>query len=223
MSEADVSPTRQTYPGSSLRVGAKRHRLTALRDLGRLGRQRTWLFRCECGTEVALQANGVTRGKTKSCGCYRRDWGRERSTVHGLHRTPTYHSWQSMIGRCSYPSQRHYREYGGRGIKICERWMTFANFLADMGERPLGMTLDRENTNGHYEPDNCRWATPIQQARNTRSNLIVRVHGLNLSLVEACEELGLRYSTIYGRMRRGLTFEDAISRLPIPIAPDGQS
>jgi hypothetical protein len=135
-----------------------------------------WVCRCVCGTEKEVRANHLTRaGKpSKSCGCMKVQMCREAKTVHGhgAWRTgsisPTYWSWQAMIGRCTRPSHIAWKNYGGRGIKICKRWMKFENFLADMGERPAGLTLDRKKVNGHYTPGNCQWATRSQQAKNKR-------------------------------------------------------
>jgi hypothetical protein len=91
------------------------------------------------------------------------------ATTHGLSNTPTYNSWSSMWARCTRPAMDNYDRYGGRGIKVCKRWKKFSTFLADMGERPEGMTLDRVNPNGDYKPSNCKWATVGEQARNRRN------------------------------------------------------
>lgn len=98
-------------------------------------------------------------------GNYRHGHGRNGN------KTPTYRSWNAMLCRCTHPTNKMYHAYGGRGITVCERWMTFANFLADMGERPAGLTLDRINNDGNYEPDNCKWATRSEQNSNTRRSL----------------------------------------------------
>lgn len=106
-------------------------------------------------------------------------------------RSPTYRSWSMMVTRCTNANVDNYKHYGGRGIQVCDRWRAFSTFLADMGERPNGMTLDRwPNKNGDYEPGNCRWATWKEQARNTNRNHLVEVHGEQMSLREAVERFG---------------------------------
>jgi len=131
-----------------------------------------WHCLCDCGTERVV-ARGVLREKVnvvKSCGCWRSDRITAANTKHGHVNTPTYRSWSSMMTRCNNKNFAQFKYWGGRGIKVCERWNDFANFLADMGERPAGKTLDRfpNNETGHYEPGNCRWATPKEQVNNRR-------------------------------------------------------
>lgn len=126
------------------------------------------IFKCDCGTIKIIERGNVSSGKTKSCGCLKKEKMRSEKTTHGLTKTPTYVSWAQMKTRCLNPNYSEFFYYGGRGIKICDRWSSFENFIADMGKRPKGKTLDRINTNGDYCPDNCRWATPLQQSRNRR-------------------------------------------------------
>lgn len=127
-----------------------------------------WSCRCDCGKAGVVRANILKAGESKSCGCLNREMKRNYS--HGLSQTRTYEAWKHMIQRCTNPHAKHFSYYGGRGITVCERWLSsFENFLADMGERPPGLTLDRYPDNdGNYEPDNCRWATWTQQAANRR-------------------------------------------------------
>lgn len=156
--------------------GQRFTRLLVIEDLPIQTVQRSYVrCRCDCGQEVVVRTNALRTGATQSCGCLFREKARIsglRRRVHGYagmnHATPTYRTWCSMIARCTYPSMNCWRYYGGRGIAVCERWKDFSNFLADMGERPIGKTLDRIQVNGNYEPSNCRWATAKQQAQNRR-------------------------------------------------------
>lgn len=116
----------------------------------------------------------------------------------------TYVSWKAMKKRCTNKNYRQFHLYGGRGIKICDRWYSFANFLADMGERPMSMTLDRINSNGNYEPSNCRWATDKEQNRNASNARHVTIAGRTQCLAAWTEETGVSQTTIFRRMKRGL-------------------
>jgi hypothetical protein len=152
-------------------------RLTILGLAEKRQGRRYVLCRCTCGTEKVIQERYVLKGNTRSCGCLFIETSiakvkameKHGHAREGSKRTPTYLSWRAMRMRCENPKHDNYPMYGGRGIKICERWLVFENFLADMGERPEGTTLDRINPNGHYEPSNCRWADKTEQSRNRRN------------------------------------------------------
>lgn len=128
----------------------------------------------------------------------------------------TYRAWSTLRNRCYNPNNKSYRNYGGRGIKVCDRWMgpgAFLNFLADMGEKPsINMTLDRIDNNGNYEPCNCRWATRVEQANNTRRNRIVMITGEPVSLKESCRLMGVNYGLFSNRINRsGWSEQEALA------------
>lgn len=177
-----------------------------------------WTVRCDCGTVKEVRRKEVLR-KTKkplrSCGCLQREAaariGRERNRVHGMKGTPTWKSWQAARNRCRNPNNVAFANYGGRGIKFCERWDDFAQFVADVGERPEGTTLDRIDNAGHYEPGNCRWSTPRTQARNKRDNRLVTYGGRTITVAQAADSLGMDRSTLGYRLRAGWPVEMALT------------
>jgi hypothetical protein len=130
---------------------------------------------CECGNKIDTQLTSLTSNLTTSCGCYKKEKVIERSTTHGLYKTEGYYSWYNMKQRCYNSNLKRYEDYGGRGIKICDRWLnSFENFLTDMGEKPTPQhSIDRIDVNGNYEPSNCRWATPKEQRINQRKNISI--------------------------------------------------
>lgn len=200
----------------SISSGDRFGRLTVLRDLGTRGKQsRDWLCQCDCGAlPRAVPQTSLKSGQTQSCGCLGAERRRAACTTHGHHKSPEYRIWYGMRGRCENPNEFAFRDYGGRGILICERWSQFENFLADMGHRPAGTSIERLDNDLGYEPDNCVWATKHQQSRNRRNNVIVEVRGVQMILVDAAKAIGYSPSTIRKfRILYNETHQQAVDRL----------
>lgn len=142
-----------------------------------------------------------------------------RKNLEGKKQTPTYTCWQNMLQRCNRQNHPEYPNYGGRGIKVCERWLVFLNFLADMGEKPANLSLDRIDNDGGYNPDNCRWTDQNTQNQNRSNTLRVRVHGETKTIDEWAEESGINRITIDIRLRRGWLPEQAVTVTPAPKKP----
>jgi hypothetical protein len=196
-------------------TGARFGKLLALSLVARdqRGQAHRWLFRCDCGTQKTISVKSVVGGHTRSCGCLAKATIAARNTKHGLSRRHRreYRSWKDMRGRCNNPKNDDYPDYGGRGIRVCQRWDDFAAFLADMGERPEGKTLDRIDVNGGYEPGNCRWADAKTQANNKRLNMRLTIGGASRTLQQWSEAHGVGRSTARWRLRQGWPLERAFS------------
>jgi hypothetical protein len=172
-----------------------------------------WRCVCDCGTEINVHRGSLTNGATQSCGCLHRERTSSANGKHGACETLTYARWKSMIGRCTRKNSADWPNYGGRGITVCDGWLhSFENFLADMGECPSKKyTLERNDSNGNYEPSNCRWATKLEQARNTSRNRTLTFQGKTLCISEWAEITGLPYTTIIARLNRGKTDAEALA------------
>jgi hypothetical protein len=150
-------------------LGRRFGKLIAIRKVEYTASAAQWLCTCDCGNEHVASASNLVGRRTSSCGCVNNRVRSECHRTHGRSKTTEWHIWCAMRQRCDNPRNPSYSAYGGRGITVCDSWRTFANFFADMGERPsLKHTLDRINNNGNYEPTNCRWATYAEQNSNQR-------------------------------------------------------
>jgi hypothetical protein len=193
-------------------------RWKVLRCDGRIEKRTAWLCRCVCGTIRRVIGSSLTTGVSKSCGCGPVEMARNRTGEknhafkHGMTNTATFKSWQSMIGRCHNKNNSNYKNWGGRGIRVCNRWrQSFLNFLKDMGERPRGTSLGRRNNNLGYNKKNCRWETQKQQNRNRPGyNRTISHRGRMLTIAEWSEITGLKYGYIWNRVNKGQTIEQII-------------
>jgi len=164
---------------------------------------RRWLCQCDCGVERRVVLNELRRGNTMSCGCYSREVSAAARTTHGLEKHPLYATHHNMMSRCYNPENKQFADWGGRGIRVCERWHDIRNLISDMApSHKPGLTLEREDNNLGYSPQNCVWATRIEQGRNKRNNRLVSYIGKNICLAEACEVAGLPYSRVHQRLNR---------------------
>lgn len=192
-------------------TGKRFGRLVVVRFGGVVKKVTKWVCRCDCGNEKQVNSGALRQRQTNSCGCWRQDSARIISRTHGLSKTAEYKTWQQMIQRCDNQGDANYPNYGGRGISVCEKWQNFENFYADMGKRPSGMSIDRKDNDGNYEPGNCRWATLIQQNRNRRSTRNVTYNGQTLCVSEWALRLNITPQSLSARLARGHSIESALS------------
>jgi hypothetical protein len=176
-----------------------------------------WYCICDCGTVKVVSGRKLKIGHTKSCGCLRQDINTIKGTENAYDYTgkisTEYRIWINILRRCFDSNEPCYKNYGGRGITVCDRWLySFNDFLSDVGFRPSKeYTLDRINNDGHYEPMNCRWATRKQQARNTRRNTILEIGGIVKTFPEWCEHYNINYHLARNRYYRGLSIQDVFN------------
>lgn len=181
-------------------VGKKFSRLTVISRAGNKGKHARWNCKCDCGNEVVVHGGNIRRGHTRSCGCLHSETIKECNKTHGMCEKKEYGVWAEMIKRCTNPNYKRYKDYGGRGISVCDRWRKFENFYADMGDRPKGTSIDRIDNDGNYNPNNCRWATNKEQCRNQRSNVMLTFQGRTLCLSDWAVVVGIGRTTIRNRL-----------------------
>lgn len=191
--------------------GQKFGRLTTLYRLHNTKGRTKWLCVCECGNFAEVCINELQNGDTKSCGCLHKEGNHK---THNKRHTRLYSIWAEVKKRCYNHNYKQYQDYGGRGIAVCSEWkndfQAFYDWSMANGYNNT-LTIDRIDVNGNYEPNNCRWATPKQQARNKRNNIYFTYNGETHCLMEWCEILGLNFSTIYSRLNlQGKTIEEAL-------------
>lgn len=170
-----------------------------------------WNCRCDCGVEKVIIGSTMKTGSTISCGCQKPSMCAKTATRHGMRKTPTYNSWRSMLDRCFNKNSPSYPDYGGRGVSVCPEWVgDFGRFLADMGARPVKMTIERIDVHGNYEKSNCKWASPREQASNRRSSVIISLHGESMTRREFSRRCGVSDSAVRARLNRGESPEEIL-------------
>ncbi len=198
-------------------TGFKFGRLTVIeRAENTIQNRAQWLCTCDCGGTKITQAAYLKAGHVMSCGCMRT----EQRQRNARNQTTPYSrsmmgrerkSWENMLARCYVPATRGYTNYGGIGITVCDRWRdSFKDFVNDMGRRPPNTTLDRIDNNLNYTLDNCRWASNVEQANNRRTNRVITIDGISLSVANWARQLGISPFVIYTRLHKGINEHDAV-------------
>jgi len=174
-----------------------------------------WKCLCECGKEVLVVGEQLRYGVTKSCGCLKRKIAKDNHTKHGFaNKERLYTIWRHIRGRCSDKNDKRYKNYGGRGITVCDEWLnsylSFRNWAMENGYND-NLTIDRIDVNGNYEPSNCRWATQKEQANNMTTNHLLELNGEIMNIKQWSERIGIKYMTILYRLKKGWSIKDALT------------
>lgn len=183
-------------------------RLTVTKFLGRTGSRVAWECLCTCGNVRSVYGCNLKKGRTKSCGCLNTEMSKARVANADRH-SVEYVTWSNMMARCYDKSNRHYKNYGGRGIAVSARWHKFANFYSDMGRKPLGLTLERKDNDEGYSFENCTWASLSSQSRNRRNNVWYEIDGMRKTQTDWAISIGVKPAVIRHRLRLGWTLKAA--------------
>lgn len=185
-------------------TGQRFGKLVAIKACGKKEKKTVWLCKCDCGNEIEVVGTALSSGNTKSCGCI--------TKKHGMFGTRIYNVWHTMKERCYVPSQSSYKNYGGRGIKVCDEWKDnfkeFYNWAINGWKK--GLTLDRINNDDDYKPDNCRWVDRVEQANNRHTNYLIKYKGEIKTMAQWSKILKIDYSFIQIRMYKNKTMEEVV-------------
>lgn len=220
LAACSLASTKDTIRSVSMKrlnlVGQKFGRLEVVSSTNNKdsGGRYFWRCLCVCGKFKEVRGSDLKAGNVKSCGCLKLEGN---NLKHGQSVTREYQCWNSMMGRCYNSNNKRYKNYGGRGIKVCDRWHTFENFYEDMGKRPKGLTLDRRDNSGDYCPENCRWATYTEQANNKRNSVWKEYRGETRTVAQWGRVLGIPKATLWDRLYNGWSIERAFSTPAVTI------
>lgn len=197
----------------NLAPGDKIRDLVIVKELPQNRYVRIFVFKCFCGNIFTARLPNVRSGNTSSCGCLKKQAALKRRTSHGLSHIPEYRIWEAMRRRCSKPSDKRYPRYGGRGIKVCQRWQkSFSNFLDDIGYRPSPFHwLERIDNDGNYCPKNCTWVPSAQQAANKSNTRKITFNGETHPISHWANRLGIKKATLWARLNRGWSIEKSFN------------
>lgn len=205
-------------------IGKKYGRLTVLKEVERYNQvTRQVLCRCDCGTERVFRLPKLVYNRTKSCGCFRRDFTIAKNTTHGKTQSPLYIRWRKMLERCRNPNDLRFPRYGGRGIRVCDEWQTFEGFCKDMEALFLAhveqfgvedTTIDRIDNNKNYEPNNCRWATHADNSRANSLAIWLEHDGKCMTTTQWAKHIGMTQGSLSKRLRNGWSVEKALTTPP---------
>lgn len=194
-------------------TGEKFGRLTVIERAENIGRTTRWKCHCECGSDVIVRQPDLKSGRTQSCGCIHSEQLAERNRTHNLSKTRICNIWRGMKDRCYNPNCKAYKNYGERGIKVCDEWIhdlqAFFDWSMNNGYSE-NLTIDRIDVNGDYSPENCRWVDMTIQANNTRSNHLIACDGKTMTIAEWSRETGIKQHTIIRRLNLGWDIERAL-------------
>lgn len=191
--------------------GLKFNRLTVISRVKNIGIHPVWLCKSDCGKDTFVTSTHLKTGHTKSCGCLVYETAYMLNKTHGKSKTGAYITWCKLLQRCTNHNNPRYKDYGGRGITVCEEWLKFENFFNDMGERPKGLSIDRIDNNKGYYKENCRWSDSKTQNNNKRNKRLIMLDGKTLSITQWEIEIGLTRGRLWARLESGWDIKKALS------------
>lgn len=193
--------------------GNRYGKLTVVRFSDVVNGTGTWLCKCDCGNEIISKGWLLKKGAIKSCGCYRRDLGKHKNRTHGLSNFRPYYVWKDMKRRCYDKTRPEYKNYGGRGIKICTEWLNSVEKFCEWARKSgykKGLTIERVNNNMDYCPENCKWVSMKEQLNNNRRNNFLKINGITKTISQWSQKTGIKYDTLWSRVNKGYSDVDLI-------------